>query len=328
MNTMKWLIKREFWEHRGLFLWFPVIAVGLLIGLVLVSKTVETAICEPPQCTINIGPFMAGKDGPVATAPSSLQRLVRNFGRSDEVAKNYLTYATPLILTLYLTMVSYLASALYAERKDGSVLFWRSLPVGDSATVIAKTLTALVVAPLVTYTVAIVGGAILLVIHTALGLMAGLPLESSVLAYPDTYLSALALLASIPIFALWALPMAGVLLVAGAKARNYPLLWVFGGVLTTGGTLAYINTVRDIWTDTQWYWNDFAARLALGGFPYAWFFSFQPLNPSGLELSNRSILEVLLIDSCKYLASPSLWIGAVGGVCLIWIAIQFRRRNN
>ncbi len=24
MNTMKWLLRREFWEHKGAFFWTPV----------------------------------------------------------------------------------------------------------------------------------------------------------------------------------------------------------------------------------------------------------------------------------------------------------------
>ena len=41
----------------------------------------------------------------------------------------------------------YCLGSLYDERKDRSVLFWKSLPVSDRDTVLSKALSALVVAP-------------------------------------------------------------------------------------------------------------------------------------------------------------------------------------
>ena len=60
-------------------------------------------------------------------------------------------HSTPLVLVL----TFYLLDCLYAERKDRSILFWKSLPVSDAATVASKLLVALAVVPLGVYVVAI-----------------------------------------------------------------------------------------------------------------------------------------------------------------------------
>lgn len=53
-----------------------------------------------------------------------------------------------LLLILLLTTVNYLLNALYDDRKDRSVLFWRSMPVTEWQIVLSKFLVALVLAPL------------------------------------------------------------------------------------------------------------------------------------------------------------------------------------
>ena len=54
----------------------------------------------------------------------------------------------PLYLIMLLVLTFYLLDCLYAERKDRSILFWKSLPVSDGLTVLSKFLVAVVVVPL------------------------------------------------------------------------------------------------------------------------------------------------------------------------------------
>ena len=54
-----------------------------------------------------------------------------------------------LVLILLLTTVNYLLDSLYVDRKDRSILFWRSMPVGEWEIVLSKFVTAIVVAPLI-----------------------------------------------------------------------------------------------------------------------------------------------------------------------------------
>jgi ABC-2 type transport system permease protein len=61
--------------------------------------------------------------------------------------------AMVLIITAFIVGLFYCLDALYGERRDRSILFWKSLPVSDLTTVLSKATIALVVLPLVTFAV-------------------------------------------------------------------------------------------------------------------------------------------------------------------------------
>ncbi len=60
------------------------------------------------------------------------------------------------LFTLAILTVFYSLDSLYAERRDKSILFWRSLPITDVETVLSKLLTVIIVIPLVTIAAIIV----------------------------------------------------------------------------------------------------------------------------------------------------------------------------
>ncbi len=37
MNTFKWLLKREFWEHKGGFFWLPIVVGAIMTAFIAVS---------------------------------------------------------------------------------------------------------------------------------------------------------------------------------------------------------------------------------------------------------------------------------------------------
>ena len=49
----------------------------------------------------------------------------------------------------------YCLDALYGERRDRSILFWKSLPVSDLTTVLSKASIPIVVLPLLTFAVTV-----------------------------------------------------------------------------------------------------------------------------------------------------------------------------
>src|SRR5208283_2286784 len=57
-----------------------------------------------------------------------------------------------LVMTIYSTW--YLLDCLNADRKDRSVLFWKSLPISDTAMVLAKLFTGLIAIPIVYFAAA------------------------------------------------------------------------------------------------------------------------------------------------------------------------------
>ncbi|HHL32301.1 MAG TPA: hypothetical protein ENJ41_06910, partial [Oceanospirillales bacterium] len=136
LNTMKILIKREFWEHRGAFIKTPIIIgivllvlelVGYVISLVFVNKTSSKEIMD--------------------RGINELSNLTTSqLGTFWDM--QFVGISTLFLFVLFIVLFFYLLGALFDDRKDGSILFWKSLPISDSETVLSKLLTAIIFVPL------------------------------------------------------------------------------------------------------------------------------------------------------------------------------------
>jgi ABC-2 type transport system permease protein len=127
------LVRRELWEHR--ILWLAPAAVALLIVVLPMFGG-----------NLNIGP--SGR--PDATTPGVPPQM-------QPFLSTMLLTGLAGVLGVVACIVSlvYLLDCLFAERKDRSILFWKSLPVSDAETVLAKLGLALVVVPLLTLAMAV-----------------------------------------------------------------------------------------------------------------------------------------------------------------------------
>src|SRR5437867_8784109 len=79
-----------------------------------------------------------------------------------------------LIFTAFIVGVFYCLDSLHGERRDRSILFWKSLPVSDLTTLLSKVTIPLAVLPLVTFAIVVVTQFIMLLISTAALLSSGL----------------------------------------------------------------------------------------------------------------------------------------------------------
>jgi ABC-2 type transport system permease protein len=315
MNTMKWLLKREFWEHKGGFFWAPLV-VSLIVtvitaGSVLigVTKGSETSIKINGQVVTNLADRFSGEEKAAVV---------------EQFASGYMASAVPLLFVLAFTVFFYCLNALYDERKDRSVLFWKSLPVTDGATVLSKIAMALGFAPIM----AIFFGTILaLLMVTFIGLGAavmGVNIFGGVLSSSALYLAPLQTVAMLPIYALWALPTVGWLLMVGAWARSKPLLWAVGTPLLAVGLIAWFNKMLSFGWDIDWMWNYIVGRGLLSVTPGLWF-AYPPDGIKQLSPILNFDMGVLLARSWQQLATPNLWIGVAVGAAMIYAAIRLRR---
>jgi ABC-2 type transport system permease protein len=294
MNTMKWLIKREFWEHKGAFVWTPLVvgAIAFLLGAMVMLNDHPNI---PDEQIKHMAGFVMGM----------------------------MTF--PMLVVTYCVSLFYLAGAMYEERKDRSILFWKSLPISDTATVLSKAVTALIVAPTLTYAIAFGFGFLLLMLYAVVQ-ASGSQLNMSLLFDNFGLVQIpLFLLGSIPVYALWALPTAGVLLLVSAWARSSPLRWVVSLPLVVGGALGWLNYSFGSAENMDWYWQDIVSRGLLSNVPFSWFV----LNPSFSLDSLRSpqgwgdVLKTF--SSWRQLTTPNLWIGVAAGSVMIYAAIRIRR---
>jgi ABC-2 type transport system permease protein len=199
-RTLLTLVRREFWEHRAL--WIAPLAVAVLLALCAIPAHVNVDLSDP-----NGG-------------------LGRFFDQQKVALFTIVQWAlsVPLYIVMLIVLSFYLLDCLYAERKDRSILFWKSLPVSDGLTVASKLLVALVIVPLLVFALALVAHLVFSVIWAARVALGNAP---AVLSW-DTLAWAkleIAMLLGLVLAVLWYAPFAAYLLLVSAWARRNAFLW-------------------------------------------------------------------------------------------------------
>ncbi|MFP5390928.1 MAG: ABC-2 transporter permease [Gammaproteobacteria bacterium] len=321
MNTMKWLIRREFWEHRGSLFWAPAIAGGVMVLFILATAIWAVASGHVAQA----GMWVDGQQVDLATMLQSLPPHKRDaFVRA--LSSGYLATATPLFMMLSVVSFFYCLGALYEERRDRSILFWKSLPLSDRDTVLSKLATVLCLAPLLTLAVAIVTSLALLLIGATVMLFKGVNVFGLVLTNPGLYLTPFELVALLPVYVLWALPTVGYLLMVSSWARSKVFLWAVGVPLMIGAVLKWTHFLTGVGIDPKWYMENIVLRGLAGLVPGTWLALDDTASVLAHVGHERMVdMPTLLVESYKTLLSPYMWVGVAAGVAMIVAAIRLRR---
>lgn len=208
-NKVLMLIRREVWENRSLW-----ITPLVLSGVLLISAAFSNPIVDT-HGGLHIGPSMPPE---AMTVPDAAKR--------DAVYAGAMAVLTLVqLVVLGIVVFFYLLDSLLSERKDRSILFWKSLPISDSEVVLSKALTALVLAPLIVLAVSavtqILFGAIMwLRFH---GTVVGPWVTAwNPLVWLEVQAGSLALVLAVVV---WYLPLAGYLLLVSVWARKNAFLW-------------------------------------------------------------------------------------------------------
>src|SRR5690606_1152498 len=264
-HKFKLLLKREYWEHRGGFLWAPLIAGAISLLLTLMAFIVAEVAARRAISSGNLK-----IDGQVIVNGLDLGALTRNLDadKMQQLAQgidvSLLLAAFWPFVVLAFVVFFYCLGALYDDRKDRSVLFWKSLPLSDTQTVLSKVVSAALVAPVLAVVVAVVTMAGHMVLLSAMVMLhGGNPVE--LLWGPASPLKvAAAPLAAIPVFALWSLPTVGWLLLCSAWARTKPFLWALMVPLFAGIVVSWFELMKLFDLDSSWFWLNIVGRMLLG----------------------------------------------------------------
>src|SRR6266498_5172194 len=143
-----WSVKRELWENRSIYIAPLIVAMVVLFGFLISTG----GLPDRRRTVLLLDP---------ATAHAAIEMP-------------YNVAAIMLIFTAFIVGVFYCLDALHGERRDRSILFWKSLPVSDLTTVLAKASIPLVVLPLIAFAIIVVTQFIMLLISTAVLLPRGL----------------------------------------------------------------------------------------------------------------------------------------------------------
>jgi ABC-2 type transport system permease protein len=289
MNTriLPVLVRREFWEHRALWLG-PLVLAGLYLALCFVPGA-------SPGFDLNAG---------ARAAAAGRSELLFIFAQ--------LFFAATLFLLMSVVVFFYLADCLYAERKDRSILFWKSLPVSDAATVLSKVLVALLVVPLGMFALAVITNVLAFAILFAR--FHGAPYLGQFVHW-DTglwlRLNAV-LLVDVLILGLWYLPLVAYQLLVSAWAKSMVFVW------TVLPPLAVVVGERLLFGT----WHAAALighRLGTGFTGFA--------HDAGPGAPGPEALFAH-IDALGLLSRPELWIGVAAGAGLLFAAVRIRRYRD
>ena len=330
-HKFKLLLKREFWEHKGGFFWAPIWAGGISLVLTLMALVVAEVAgrraVASGKMQIDGDVKINGLDLSALTSKMDAGDLQKLAGGIDISA--VMSSAWPMVVLAFVVFF-YCLGSLYDERKDRSVLFWKSLPVSDRDTVLSKAASALLVAPLIAVGVAIACMfGFLLLLSTFVLLHNGNPM--TLVWGPGNPLQlAGSMLATIPVYALWALPTVGWLLLCSAWSKSKPFLWAIMLPVFSGIFISWFDIMNLFDLESGWFWKNIVARGLLSAVPGTWF-DVAHINNAHITSSEaaRQIESVHQLLSLKttysVLLTPQLWIGAVVGAAMIYGAIRLRR---
>lgn len=328
MNTFKWLLKREYWEHRGGFFWAP-----LITGIVFLLLTIMAVIAGESvrRATDDGGDTLKMNGVELSKLTETMQPGdIAEMGAGLDMGA--LLSSTWPFLVLAFVVFFYCLGALFDERKDRSILFWKSLPLSDQQTVLSKVFSALVVAPAIATVAAIATSFGFLVILSGYAMFhGGNPLE--LIWGPASPLTVtLYIAAALPVFAVWALPTVGWLLLVSAWSKSKPFLWALLVPLFAGILVSWFDVMEMLGMKASWFWTNVVGRLLLGTVNGMDMIYREGKNPAMQNFNPEGPQDIVALfspqNSWSAFAHLDIWIGAAAGVAMILAAMHFRRTRD
>jgi len=282
-RPLYWSVRREIWENRSLYI-APIVVAGVALFAVLIHSI------HLARRIRTLAALDAAKQGRAIVMPYSMT-------------------ASVIILTTFIVGVFYCLDALYGERRDRSILFWKSMPVSDRTTVLAKTCVPLVVLPVLACAISLATQLIILILNTMtligsgvnpIELWSRLPLASMTLV----------MLYGVTAHALWFAPIYSWLLLVSAWARRATFIWAMLPIFAL-----YVLEKLSLGTSLVPSFLKYRLQGAM-------------LTAFEVDAGNNPITRLTSLTPLKFLSSPGLWIGlAFAAACLV-AAARLRRNRE
>ena len=277
-----WSVRRELWENRALYM-APLIIVAIaLVGVMLSTFGLAHALR--------------------AIEAGDPRRALRLSGPYSFVA--FVVMATEFFVAVF-----YSLAALHGERRDRSILFWKSLPVSDLTTVLSKAAIPIAVVPVITVVIIFAAQILILVWTTLITLLNGL---SPALLWSHIGLAQMwvALPYGLFVDALWTAPVYAWFILVSGWAKRMPILWAMVPFVVPAMFEKAAFGTGHI--------GAFLGRRIFGGFSEAY----------GVEGGSMALGGALRISAARTFSSPDIWLGLLAAAALLAAAVWLRRRSD
>lgn len=276
-----WSVRREVWENRAVYI-APLAAVGVALLGVLVGSghlvgALRAAMADPKKV--------------------------------DNLMMPYSVVAFAVLVTGLIFGAFYCLAALHGERRDRSILFWKSLPVSDLTTVLSKAAIPMLVLPPIMIGVAIAGHLGVLALTSLVVLVNGInPME----LWTRLNLGFMwaAFIRGMIFLPLWFAPVSAWMMLVSAWAKRMPILWALGPVIA-------VSIIERMAFGKAG--GPFSAlfRYRFGG----WFTEAFTVGGKG----KTPIHHWADLDPTSLLINPWMWAGLVVAVLFLALAVRLRR---
>ena len=311
MNRLLALVKREFWENKGAFRTTPLVIGGIFLAAMVMFLITFNHFDNEFQ---------------------SLRELLRFVAQQDVGLRAKVLFAANLEISVFFSMVLafvvffYLLGSLYDDRKDRSILFWKSLPASDTLTLASKLLAAMVVAPFIFWVVYVITHIVIMLLFAVVVLVLGENPWTLFLSLGSPFEAWSLVLVSYFAQSIWALPLYGWLMLVSAFAPRIPLLFAILPPVILG--------VLELWVD---FLKTFTLNDNLFGLFGRWFAN-SPLIMSGddhengfgaalgIPITSDYDHEVTLANMFDRLFSTDMLIGLAIAAVFLGAALWLRRR--
>lgn len=268
-----WSLRRELWENRSIYIAPLSVAALSLLGFLIATMGRVVTLTDPARKMVAL------------TEPPH--------------------FAAALILGAgFIVGIFYSLDALYGERRDRSVLFWKSMPVSDLTAVLAKASIPIVLLPLLTFAIVVVTQLIMNSLSSLV--LAGNHLPVGTLWAQWTQSTLQLLYHMVTVHILWYAPIYSWLLLASAWARRATFLWA-------GLPPLAIGLLEKISFNTTHFAHLLLYRVT-GPEPFD---MGQSGMPGHSMMGNLSLV--------KFLSTPGLWTGLIVAAVFLAAAIRLRR---
>lgn len=298
------LIRRELWEHRAIYV--TPLVIALIVCLMAVTGQVS----------------VSGFDHAVDVGILGATNLGTN-ERAAAITVLMISLSSTFVFAMWILTTFYSLDALYAERKDRSILFWRSIPLTDFETVLSKLLTALLVIPLITFAV-LVATHLIVLFMTSVWLGArganAWHLIWSAAPFFDNWAATLVFLLAL---SLWLSPFVGWFLFVSAFTKRSPLL-------IASLPIAILPLLEKIIFKTTVFAEAFFVRSVKMPL-FSGLDNLDLLFQEGkhFRVAGEASLSLLsLLDLGRFFSSPGLWSGLVVCGLFVTAAIYVRRYKD